>query len=147
MNQPIEQSDIVFDTLHVCFIEDETSLPKREDVSAIFLIGFIEGKIVAARNERGWDVPGGHVEAFDDDLIAALRRESAEEACMTFGKAVPFATLQFEGKDNECQLMEFISSDDAFERDCMTIPDFIEKYNWKKNVIELLINKAVQVLS
>jgi 8-oxo-dGTP pyrophosphatase MutT (NUDIX family) len=149
-----EQKEFVFNSLHVRFIESESDLPKQEEVSAVFLVGFVDGKIIAARNERGWDVPGGHVEPTDSDLLAALRREANEEAGITFDTAKPYAVLKFEGKDlamlfyvsNECQLEKFVPSDDALERDSMPISDFIQKYNWKKNVMELLINKALQVL-
>jgi len=40
---------------------------------------------------------------------------------------------------NHCSLEKFIPSEGAFERIHMNIPDFIQKYYWKKNVIELLI--------
>jgi ADP-ribose pyrophosphatase YjhB (NUDIX family) len=151
----IALKEFILDAIHVRFIEKEAEIPKRDEVSAIFLVGFIDGKIVAARNERGWDVPGGHVEVSDFDLLAALHRESEEEAGVSFSMATPFATLQFEGRhkvmlfyaSDDCQLGAFTPSDDALERDCMTVPDFIGKYNWKKNIMELLINKAAQVLS
>lgn len=47
-------------------------------MSAVFLIAFFDGKVLSARNERGWDVPGGHREG-DEDCLTALRREDLEE--------------------------------------------------------------------
>ena len=65
---------MTFGDLHVDFIFKDAPLPERKSVSAVFLVGFIDGQIIAARNERGWDVPGGHVEPSDPDLFAALQR-------------------------------------------------------------------------
>lgn len=36
--------------------------PADPVVSAVFLIAIRDDRILAIRNERGWDVPGGHVE-------------------------------------------------------------------------------------
>ena len=65
---------------------------KKEEVSAVFLIGFIGDKIVACRNERGWDIPGGHLED-GEEPIDGVRRETEEEAGVSFKDAIPYATL------------------------------------------------------
>jgi len=148
-----EVNEFSIENIKIRFINTEL-LPDIKNVSAVFLIGFVDNKIVAARNERGWDIPGGHVGSIDLNLMDSLRREADEEAGITIGEAIPFATVQFEGKEKimlfyaskECKLAEFIPKEDALERELMTIPEFIYKYNWRKDVIELLIKKGLLVL-
>lgn len=60
-------------------LDSGEELPGKENISAVFLVAFRDGKILSARNERGWDVPGGHREG-DEECLAALRREVLEEA-------------------------------------------------------------------
>lgn len=143
--------ELLIGNLKVNFI-DESSLPAKEIVSAVFFIGFIENKVIAIRNERGWDIPGGHVEASDANLIEAIKREVEEEAAAVFQCIKPFATLTYSGKKHtmlfftskNCLLNNFISKKDVFERKLMTIPEFITKYNWKKQVIVPLIERALK---
>ena len=48
-------------------------------VAACALVRDSEGRVLLVRHRlRGWDIPGGHVEA-GEDLLAALQREVAEE--------------------------------------------------------------------
>ncbi|MFA5781870.1 MAG: NUDIX domain-containing protein [Bacteroidales bacterium] len=152
MITPLEK--ITLGQLHIQYI-DENHLPQKQSVSAVFLLGFIDGQIIATRNERGWDVPGGHVEPGDTNLLSALQREVKEESGVIIdGQAIPFATLQFEGNDKQmlfytsrdCRLSDFIPSQDAFERSLMRVDDFIACYNSDKKVIEILIARALTVL-
>lgn len=146
---------MTFDKLRIQYI-DEEHLPQEQSVSAVFLIGFINDQIIAARNERGWDVPGGHVEPEDANLLSALQREVSEETGVIInGPAIPFATLQFEGNNkqmlfytsHDCQLNDFIPSQDALERNLIPIDDFISCYNWDKKVMKILIDRALTVIS
>lgn len=142
------------ENLNIRFV-DENSLPDTSTVSAVFLVGFIDGKIIAAKNERGWDVPGGHVDASDSDLIFSLKREVDEESGVIVDNIKPYAVLQFEGKEKvmlfytskNCKLVEFVPKEDAFERKLMSVTEFISKYNWKKNVMDLLVQRALEVLN
>jgi hypothetical protein len=151
--EPIEQIDI--DSVNIKFIADDNSLPKTETVSAVFLVGFKEGKIIAAKNERGWDIPGGHIDPTDNDLFSGLQRESDEEAGISLDSAVPFAVMKFAGKEKvmlfyvskNFNLGKFIPKEDAFERCFMSIPNFISKYNWNKKIMELIIKKAIERLN
>lgn len=139
--------------INIRFI-NENSLPDPKTVSAVFLVGFIDDKIIAAKNERGWDIPGGHVEVTDTDLVESLKREVDEESGAVVDNVKPFAVVKFEGKDkvmlfyasNNCQLVEFVPKEDALDRELMTISEFILKYNWRKDIIELLIKRALLVL-
>ncbi len=145
---------MTFGDLHVDFIFKDAPLPERKSVSAVFLVGFIDGQIIAARNERGWDVPGGHVEPSDPDLFAALQREVMEESGVTVRTAMPYAVLCFNSRDDQmlfyasddCTLGEFAPSADAFERRLMTTDEFVQLYHWKKDVMELLVEGGLRML-
>ncbi len=146
-------NEFLIENISITFI-DENSLPDVKIVGAVFLIGFIGDKIITARNERGWDIPGGHVEPIDANLIEALKREVDEEAGAVIDNVKPFAVVRVKGENrvmlfyvsNDCKLIEFIPKEDAFERELMTVPEFIEKYHWKKEAMALLIKRAQEVL-
>jgi 8-oxo-dGTP pyrophosphatase MutT (NUDIX family) len=122
-----------------------------EKISAVFLIGIKSEMILAVRNERGWDIPGGHIESKDVDLYSALKREVYEEAGATLKSAKPFALMHFGGEDKSMLFYvsdnfdlsdDFVAKEDAFERKMMSIPEFLKKYNWEKKVIEKIIEFA-----
>ncbi len=122
-------------------------------VSSIYLIGFIGDKIVAARNERGWDIPGGHLEK-GEELMDGLRREVEEEAGVSFTDALPYATLSLPHEEkhmlfftsDSCKLGDFIPKPDAFERDLLDVETLIERYHWDKGLLRDLIQKANESL-
>lgn len=126
---------------------------QREKVSAIFLIGFIGHKIVAARNERGWDIPGGHLEA-GEELIDGLRREAEEEAGVSFTNALPYATLSLSHEEKQmlffasdsCKLGDFTPKPDAFERELMDVETLIKRYYSDKSLLRDLIQKGQEFL-
>ena len=45
---------------------------------------------------------------------------------------------------NDCILGDFTPSSDAFERKLMTAEEFIALYHWKKEVMELLVKRALE---
>lgn len=120
---------------------------ERESISAVFLVGIKEDMILAARNERGWDIPGGHVDEGETDLLSTLTREVDEESGVLVNKATPFATMNFDGNDKSMlfyysdsfELGDFIPKEDAFERRMMPVEEFLEVYNWKKDVMKEII--------
>ncbi len=122
-------------------------------VSAVFLIGFTEDKIVAARNERGWDVPGGHLDP-GEGLLDGLRREVNEEAGASFKNAIPYATLSRVDKDkvmvffasDSCELNDFTPKLDALERELMFPETLIERYYGDKELLNTLIQEAQKIL-
>ncbi|MBI3458917.1 NUDIX domain-containing protein [Candidatus Azambacteria bacterium] len=130
------------------------SVIKKAEVSAVFLIGFIGNKILAARNERGWDIPGGHLDR-EEELLDGLRRETEEEAGVSFENALPYAKLLVPNKDkyiiffvsNSCTLGTFIPKSDALERDVLEIEILIERYYGNKNLLLDLIQKAKDLIA
>ncbi len=130
---------------------------KKEKVSAVFLIGFIGEKIIACRNERGWDIPGGHLEEGEEPLDG-LRREAEEEAGISFLIAVPYAKSSVSNKgkykdkymvvfvSTSCKLGESTPKSDAFERELLSVPILIERYYGDKDLLKDLIQKAREFL-
>ena len=126
---------------------------RKAEVSAVFLIGFVGDKIVAARNERGQDIPGGHLEE-GEEPIDGLRREAEEEAGVSFVDAIPYATLSLPHEEkcmlffvsNSCILGDFTPKPDAFERDLLNIKTFIGRYYGDKDLMQELILKAQESL-
>jgi len=54
-----------------------------EKVTATFaFVRDAMGKILTLKNERGWDIPGGHLDG-DESVIDATHREVLEEASVT----------------------------------------------------------------
>jgi 8-oxo-dGTP pyrophosphatase MutT (NUDIX family) len=127
--------------------------PPASHVSAVFLAAFRDGQILSVRNERGWDIPGGHLERGEDPL-AALRREVLEEAGATFSEAWPFAVLSStaSGPVMLCftadgySLQEFCQRDDCLERAELWPEVLVDKYHGDADVLRRLIQAAASFL-
>jgi len=59
------------------FIEDG-NFPERELVTCVFTMLYKEWKIYLTKNHRGWELPWGHIEKWEN-FDEALDREMAEE--------------------------------------------------------------------
>jgi len=100
------------------------TLPKKELVSAVFLIALEGSKILAIKNDRGWDIPGGHIEG-GETPEEALIREVKEEAGAVFSDVKLLAVIESDDTDRykdkvmlayttrNFKLVEFIPSEDA----------------------------------
>lgn len=62
-------------------------LPRRELITSAFALAFLGDRLLMTNlRDRGWDVPGGHVEP-GEDPEAAMRREVYEETGARLGVA------------------------------------------------------------
>lgn len=127
---------------------NENNFPSISIVSAVFLIGIKDDKILIIKNERGWDIPGGHVEN-GEKLEHALKREVLEEASAKFKQAKPYLYLSDEGRTvmlfyfvDDFDLKTFVPCEDSFDRDILSIEDFIEKYYGDKKLVRRMIEIA-----
>jgi len=60
------------------FLKENEASPLRVNISAVFLVAFQDGKVLSIQNERGWDIPCGHLEGEEQPFVA-LQREVFEE--------------------------------------------------------------------
>lgn len=126
----------------------------NESVSAVFLVAMRDDSILAVRNERGWDIPGGHVE-HGESPASALARETLEEAGATFSWAEPFAMVSMSGRHDVMlfyatsafDLFGFTPTDDALERALMPLDEFMSRYSGPLNVLRWLVDGACACLS
>ncbi len=108
-------------------LQPGADVPSLEQVSAVFLIAFNGEKILSIKNERGWDIPGGHMEP-RETLIEGLHREVIEEGGADFITAVPYAILLADWTEkvmlfyitDSFQLGEFVPSEDVLDRNTLS---------------------------
>lgn len=128
-------------------------LPDVAAISAVFLVAFRNGLVLAIRNERGWDLPGGHVESAED-LLTALRREVREEAGAVFTDALPFALLSMGWPQS---MLVYTTAgyemadrwrpyEDCLERAEFEPERFIASYHGDQEYMRTLINAAADAL-
>ena len=131
------------------FLDSGEGIPPQESVSSVFLVAFKDGKILSIQNERGWDVPGGHLEG-DEDCLTALKREVMEEAGAEVHDTMPYAILTSSAwpkvmvffVSNAINLVDFIPSEDAFGRDLLDQEEFLRRYYGDKELLRSLIEGA-----
>ena len=134
-------------------IEKLSDIPKSNLIRSVYLLPFTEdGKLVITKNERGWDVIGGHIEPIDESVLDGLKRESLEEASVVFHNIQAFAALQFSGNDDF--MVFYVSNDieikkvtehynDVYGRDVVSIDEFISKYYGDKSLMQKIITLAI----
>ena len=138
----------------VKIIETRDQLPSRDRIGAVFLVAFSDGKVLSVRNERGWDVPGGHLEG-EENILDGLRREIDEEAGAVFQSAEPYAVLSSQKSSRvmvffaapSCRLETFTSSEDALERDLLPAGELLSRYHGDKVLLSQLLEEAQKKIS
>ncbi len=131
------------------FLGNNAKLPLRENISAVFLVAFQNGKVLSIENERGWDIPGGHIEG-GESLLVALDREVLEEAGALVSNAKPYAVLSSSTspkvmlffRSDSIELVEFVPSEDALNRDFLTKEELLSRYYGDKDLLSSLIEHA-----
>ena len=130
------------------YTNENTILPDRELISAVFLIAIMNTKILAIKNDRGWDIPGGHLEG-DETPKEGLIREVLEEGGATFSSEKLFAIIESDNqgkyKDkvmliyvaDNFELGVFASSEDAISREVIEITEFVKRYSQSNASLDL----------
>ncbi len=133
----------------VKYADENTTFPPRELHSAVFLIAIEGTKILAIKNEKGWDIPGGHIEE-GESYQEALVREVAEEAGAIFSDPKLLAIVESDNQDvykdkvmfifttDNFELGEFTPSEDALDREVIEIKDFLERYEGQLDFSEII---------
>lgn len=133
------------------YVNKDTVLPSNELVSSVFLIALKGSKILAIKNERGWDIPGGHVEE-GETPEEALIREVQEEAGASFSDTKLLAIVESDDEEkykdkvmfvyvtDNFTLGEFTPSEDAFDREVIEIEDFLQRYGDTFDFMKMIIH-------
>lgn len=122
----------------LAFAEDGAAIEAAtETITATF--AFVinsNGELLTLQNERGWDIPGGHIDD-DEGVLDATHREVLEEACVTISDPQFYAFIKngdtamavFLAKPDEER--EFVpnSEDPTSDRTWMKIDDFKQVYS------------------
>lgn len=116
-------------------------------VSATFITAFSGDCILAIENERGWDIPGGYLEA-GESPAEALDRELIEEAGASVQWKSPFAVL-CSAQSRQVMLVyvgggiafgDFVKQKDVLGRAMLTIDELVSRYYGDRNFMRQLID-------
>ncbi len=133
----------------VKYVDENTVLPNKELLSAVFLVALQGSKILVIQNDRGWEVPGGHIED-GETHTEALIREVQEEAGASFSnpKLLVIVESSNQGIYKEKVMLvyvtidfilgEFTPSEDAFAREVIEIKEFLERYKGTIDFAEII---------
>ena len=112
--------------------------PAKDEVSAVFVFALNNQKqLLATKNERGWDIPGGHTET-NEELEDALIREVLEETSTTIKNIHLRYSVSYPERGDKKMLfytadidevLSFQKRDDVFERAFLTPKELLEIYN------------------
>ncbi len=140
-------------------LESGEKIPPPQEVSAVFLIALTDNNIVAIRNQRGWDLPAGHLEE-GEGILEALQREVREEASMTYTNPIPFVIVTSDSQDQKYRgkcmigfatkkfvLNDFIPAPDSQERKVMPTEEFLSLYRQDKIAMGSMIETARNILT
>lgn len=133
----------------VQYIESEADGPPDALISAVFLLALEGERILSIRNERGWDIPGGHI-APGETPIAALIREVREEASATFDNAEPCCVITVPDRrevmlffvTDRFELRPHAPGPDGIERDLVPIDVLLDRYYGPKSILRQIVSNA-----
>jgi ADP-ribose pyrophosphatase YjhB (NUDIX family) len=132
------------------YVDKYTIISNVDSISSVFLLALKDSKILAIKNERGWDISGGHVEE-GETPEEALIREIQEEAGASFLDAKLLAVVESDNEDkykdkvmlvyttDNFTLGEFTPSEDSFDREVIEVEDFLLRYKDHFDFIEMII--------
>jgi ADP-ribose pyrophosphatase YjhB (NUDIX family) len=108
-------------------------------------------KLVIIKNDRGYDVPGGHIE-HNESPVVALHREIKEEASAILDNPMPCWILSSDYNPQQttgilffksyCTLKDFEANQEISERKLLLPEEFLKCYHGNKQLIEHLLGNA-----
>lgn len=124
--------------LQLAFAEDGASLETAtEKVTATFaFVRDAQGRLLTLRNERGWDIPGGHLDE-GESVLDATHREVLEESSVTI-KNLRFHALIINGdtamsvftaEPDEIRQFVQYEEDPTSDRTFMDMEQFMQVYS------------------
>lgn len=122
----------------VAFAAEGASLEStKEKITATFaLVVNSSNQLLVLKNERGWDIPGGHLNK-NESVLDATHREVLEESCVTLRNTQFYALIKngdsamsvFTAEPEQIQPFVLNSEDPTSDRTFMTIKDFKQVYS------------------
>lgn len=125
-------------------------------ITAVSVIALNKNKdiLCVSLKDRGLDIPGGHVESFDLDIISTAKRETLEEAYVRICKIKPLALIKSDYYDDRVTYIAVTSAlveqEDTFKseyesdgRFYMNKSDFLKNYkNFDSKIMNALLKEA-----
>ncbi|MBI4215347.1 MAG: NUDIX domain-containing protein [Parcubacteria group bacterium] len=131
------------------------SLPIGANVTAVAVVACLRNKILFIRNNRGWDIPGGHIETSDESIEKAAKRELLEEACARCGPSQLVGCLVSDfypdGKTyiailrtEVTSLLDFSPQHETIERKLISPEECIKLYYGNTTLMKKLLKVALE---
>lgn len=140
----------------------EVFLPSRNKVTSVAVVSFVEkNKMVAVRLKRGADIPGGHVETYDQGLTDTVRREAMEEAGIELGENIHLIgviasnykgpsrddiTYMLITASNVSRILKNMPESESEGRAILDIDDFLSQYRaGSPQMMEEILSRARRI--
>lgn len=106
--------------------------------------------LVAVRNKRGWDIPGGHINMGETEIEAFKREVLEETGCKVVGETRAIAILESVTRPGtgikvlkgRCDPGNFYPTDEILERKFMSKDELLEDYFGDKIILSGLMSLA-----
>lgn len=138
------------------------TIPDISAITSVHLVPFTsEGNIVSVNIvNRGWDIPGGHVDRGESSPLDTLQREAREEASLSTLEPILVDVLALECETLDlkarpymliyvaevAELSSFAPNDEVSQRLLMTPKMFVDSYFGNKAYAQALINASASAL-
>ena len=149
-------------TVHFCLKRGIDATPDFALVTSVAVVPFVSKEtIMVTRLQRGVDIPGGHTESYDADVVATAQRESIEEAAIELddslyligeissdykGPTAEDVTYMLITAGRVTKVNEFIPEFESLGRGEMSLDDFLAHYEaGSQEMMAEIVNRAKDV--
>lgn len=139
------------------------AIPDISTITSVHVVPIAnDGNIVAINViNRGWDIPGGHVDEGESSPLDALRREALEEANVSLLEPVLVDVLMLESETLDIstkpyllmyaaeiwELNTFTPNNEVSQRLLMTAKMFVDSYFGNKTYAKAMVDASVSALA
>ena len=156
---PIKGREVTF-----CLLPKVEHIPKLNAITSAAVVPLIGSEtMVAVSLERGLDIPGGHLEAGDKNIVDTIRREAYEEACIHlaeplyligiissdyYGKSPEQTTYMAIAAGRVASMGDFTANFESTGREVVLMNEFLTRYNaGSQEIMREIIKRANTTLS
>jgi 8-oxo-dGTP diphosphatase len=138
------------------------TIPDISTITSVHVVPFTSEGVIVGVNvvNRGWDIPGGHVDQGESSPLETLRREAREEASLSILEPILVDVLALECETLDlkarpymlvytaevAELSSFTPNDEVSQRLLMTPKMFVDSYFGNKAYAQALIDASVRAL-